>query len=272
MRFIPRKPLEDVNVSKEHPLVEAGTLVVGLGLIFLGATIVLIFMVEIVLYFVPEETEVRMFESWLPEDIVTVAIDDPRLESLESLVWRLSRHWPETDYKFRVEIDDSPDMNAMAFPGGLIIVTTGLLNEVQTENELAFIVGHEMGHFKNRDHIRGLGRGVVLAIALAAISSNDGSSGIAVSIADLTLRGFGRKQESDADEFGLSIVHQEYGHVADAWRFFERLEEEEGESLKFAQYLSTHPQPEARIEALIEMAGENGWSLAGDTVEIDWEE
>ncbi len=270
MKFIPRKPKEGINVSDEHPLVEASALIVGLSLIFAIITVALIFMVEIALYFVPEEKEAALFRNWLPDDITTVSPNDPRLEILESILWRLSRHYPETPYEFRIEIDDSEYMNAMALPGGLIVVTSGLLDKVETENELAFILGHEMGHFRNRDHIRALGRGVVISIMFVAIRGSGAGSDLGVSVADLALRGFGRRQESTADDFGLEIVQQEYGHVAESWRFFERLDEAEGELLEFMTYLSTHPSAEDRVETMINHAGENGWSISGEVTAIDW--
>ncbi len=96
MDFIPRKPREGINVSKEHPLIEASSLIVGLGLIFAVISVALIFAVEIALYFVPEEKEADLFRDWLPEDIVTVAPDDARLEKLETMLWRLSQHDPES--------------------------------------------------------------------------------------------------------------------------------------------------------------------------------
>jgi len=270
MKFTPRKARNDVNVSKEHPLVEATTLVAGLGLILAIVLVVLIFLVDVVLYFVPEEKEVALFSSWLPDDIATVAYDDPRLEKLDYLLGRLSRHWPESKYELRVEINDSAEMNALALPGGLIVVTSGLLEKVQTENELAFVLGHELGHFKNRDHIRGMGRGVVIALLFAALSSSEGSSVVGSSIADLTLRGFSRRQESAADRFGLKIVHDEYGHVAETWRFFERISVGDRKSSILGPYLSTHPLSESRIEDIVEYAGANGWSINGDAVPIDW--
>ena len=268
MRFIPKQPKEGVNVSDEHPLVEASTLVVGLGLIFVAIALFLIFVVEVALYFIPIETEVEMFEAWLPDDITTVAPDDDRLAKLDSMVYRLTRHWPEAPYTFRVEIDESEQLNALAYPGGLIVVTSGLLDRVETENELAFVLGHELAHFRNRDHMRGLGRGVLLSVLFVVVSGSDGGSDLGATVADLTLRGFSRGQESDADEFGLSLVQQEYGHVADAWRFFEHIDEDET-SLLLA-YLSTHPSPDDRVEALIQLAGENGWLITGDVTPINW--
>lgn len=270
MKFTPRKARDDVNVSKEHPLVEASTLVVGVGLIFVTIIVGLMFAVEIALYFVPADKEVAMFDSWIPDDIVTVADDDPRRGDLAALLERLVRHWPETEYRFRIEIDDSPELNALALPGGLIVITSGLLDRIGSENELAFVVGHELGHFHNRDHLRGLGRGVVLGIVFAAIGSGDGAAALGSTISDLALRGFSRRQETSADRFGLGLVAAEYGHVADAWRFFERLNEEGYGYSDVVAYIATHPAPSDRIDAMIEEANVRGWSLSGPVTAVSW--
>lgn len=268
MKFIPRKARDDVNVSPEHPLVEATTLVVGIGLIFVVIMLALLFLVDVLLWYVPPEREIRMFDAWLPEDIATVAVDDSRLETLEVLLARLSRHWPEAKYPFRVEIDESPEPNAVAYPGGLIVLTSGLIEQAESENELAFILGHELGHFRNRDHIRGLGRGAVILILFTAISSSDNSAALGSSIANLSLSGFSRRQEARADRFGLDLVHAEYGHVADAWRFFSRIDD--AGSGRLQGYFSTHPPPKNRIEKLRDYTRDRGWSARGTVTPLDW--
>lgn len=270
MKYVAKKPEEGINVSDTHPLVEAGTLVVGLGLIFIGIVVVLVFLVEIALYFVPVEKEAALFEDWLPEDLVTVAPDDERLDSTQILVDRLASHWGDSPYTFRLEINDSPAANAMALPGGLIVVTTGLLDEVESENELAFVLGHELGHFKNRDHLRALGRGAVLSLVIVVTTGRDVSN-FGLNIADLTLRSFSRGQEADADEFGLELVYTNYGHVDEAWRLFERWDERTDGSGGVASYFSTHPQPGDRIENLENMAEEQGWPTAGDVTPLRWQ-
>ena len=242
MKYDPRVPQEGINVSKEHPLVEASTLVIGLGLIFATIALVLIFMVEIALYFVPPEKEAALFDNWLPEDISTVSPNDERLAKVDNVLARLARHYPDSPYTFRIEIDESEYLNAMALPGGLIIVTSALVDRIESENELAFVLGHELGHFRNRDHIRTLGRGVIFGLVFVAISGNNSSGYLSASVADLAIRGFGRRQELQADLFGLELVQSEYGHVANAWHFFERLEEGDHSSLEFLSYLSTHPR------------------------------
>ena len=270
MKFVPRQPDDKVNVSDTHPLAEASLLMIGLAGIVVIVAVVLVFMIEVALHFVPAEEEARLFDSWLPEDIATVAPQDERLVRTQQIVDRLARHWPDSPYRFRVEIDDSEVANAMALPGGLIIVTKGLLDQVESENELAFVLGHELGHFRNRDHLRALGRGIVFSLTYAILTGND-VTGVGIQAADLTLRGFNRRQESEADEFGLAIVQSEYRHVDEAWRLFERWDEEDDSAIDVVTYLSTHPDVGDRVEDLKLLAEQEGWPTEGDIIELSWQ-
>jgi Zn-dependent protease with chaperone function len=169
-----------------------------------------------------------------------------------------------------VAIDGSELANAMALPGGLIVVTQGLLDQVESENELAFVLGHELGHFKNRDHLRALGRGIVVSLFFAMITGND-VGGIGVTVADLTLKGFSRGQESKADAFGLKIVNSEYGHVAEASRLFNRWQSEDVTLVKFVTYLSTHPDTGDRISDIADYAADKEWRADGQITPLSWE-
>jgi len=269
VKFTPKKAREGINVSDTHPLVEAGTLVVGLTAIFVVIALALIFMIELALYFVPVDKEVEFFENWLPDDLVTVSPHDVRLEKTQLLVDRLAFHWRDAPYEFRVEIDDSDVANAIALPGGLIIVTQGLLDQVESENELAFVLGHEFGHFRNRDHLRALGRGVVLSLFFSVATGSD-VSGLGIKVTDLALRGFSREQESEADEFGLALVYTHYGHVNEAWRLFERWDDGDESLLDILSYLSTHPDSGDRVEDLAEQAVREGWPVEGTVTELHW--
>lgn len=269
MQHVPRQPDSTVNVSDEHPLVEAGTLAVGLGLLLTAVVIVLVFLADAVLALVPPEQEAAMFDAWIPEDIATVAYNDERLLKADAILKRMARHNPESPYTFRVEIDDSHVPNAMAFPGGLIVVTTGLLDQVESENELAFVLAHELGHYRNRDHLRALGRGLVLSLLLLTLSGGD-TTDYGATIAGYTQRAFGRRQESRADAFGLELVQAEFGHVADAWRFFERGADEAGTAALLDDYTATHASSRTRIEDLVRLADENGWPTSGRVTPIEW--
>ena len=269
MRHVPKQPRDDVNVSETHPLVEASTLFVGLSAILVLIVVALVFLIEVALYFIPADREAALFRNWLPEDIVTVSPVDERLYQTQLLLDRLAFHWGDNPYEFRVEIDDSSHANAMALPGGLIVVTTGLLDQVESENELAFILGHELGHYRNRDHLRALGRGIIFGLLFAVTTGSDVSS-VGINFADLALRSFNRKQELSADEFGLELVYTEYGHVDQAWRLFERWDDGEDALFEILDYTSTHPQPEDRIEVLDEYGKSRGWQVAGDFTSLKW--
>lgn len=269
MRFEPRQPKEGINVSHTHPLVEAGTLVVGLAAIFVIIALSIIFLIEAALYYVTAEDEAKLFSNWMPDDLVTVAPDDERLYQMQLLVDRLASHWPESPYDIRVEIDDSDVANAMALPGGLIIVTQGLLDQVESENELAFVLGHELGHFRNRDHLRALGRGIVFSLFFAVVTGDD-IGGVGIKAADITLRGFSRRQESEADEFGLGLANAEYGHVDQSWRLFERWDTQDSSMIDLAIYLSTHPDSGDRVIKMKQHAELEGWRLQGDVKPLGW--
>lgn len=270
MRYVARQAEEGVNVSKTHPLVEAGTLIAGLAIIFVGIAVALIFLVEIALGFVSVDDEAALFAGWLPDDLATMAHTDERRSETQQLVDRLAVHWPESPYEFRVEIDDSDIANAMALPGGLIIVTSGLLNQVESENELAFVLGHELGHFKNRDHLRALGRGTLMGLFYAVVLGRGDASGVGIRIADVTLRGFSRGQESDADAFGLELVNAEYGHVNQSWRLFERWSIQGDAMARIVTYLSTHPDSGERVAELKSLADREGWATDGHVRPLNW--
>ncbi len=269
MRFVAKQPREGINVSDTHPLVEAGALIAGIGAICLIIALALIFLIEVALYFLPVDKEAQIFADWLPEDLVTISANDERLAETQALIDRLTEHWQDRPYSFRVEIDDSEIANAMALPGGLVIVTQGLLDQVESENELAFVLGHELGHFKNRDHIRALGRAIVFSLFFAAITDSD-VGGVGITVADLALRGFSRKQETSADEFGLTIVNAEYGHVNEASRLFLRWDTDGDLVDDIVSYLSTHPNPGDRVEEMRVLAEEKAWRTDGEVTELQW--
>ncbi|MEQ9562155.1 MAG: M48 family metallopeptidase [Woeseiaceae bacterium] len=270
MKYVPKAVREGINVSEEHPLVEAGTLVLGLSAIVAVITLVLIFLVDLAIVFVSPKSEVELFSDWTPDDLVTLDTGDPRSDSVRSLLEKLVRQWPDSPYRFRIEVSDSEALNAMAFPGGLIVVTSGLLDSVESENELAFVMGHELGHFQQRDHLRILGRGAVLGILFSVLSSNSSAAGLGLSVADMTAQGFSRKQESKADEFGLELVYGLYGHVGESARFFERMIEADDGSPFLIDYLSTHPATVERVDHLRDTAERQGWPLVGEPVRLAW--
>ncbi|MEO1116615.1 MAG: M48 family metallopeptidase [Pseudomonadota bacterium] len=266
MKFEPRPADHSVNVTARHPLADAAVLVLGLGAVLLLITLVLAFFADALVARISIKTEMQWFGGMSPPAVLEEVdeTDTAETRALSELLARLTQHW-QSDYRFRLRVSEDAAPNALAFPGGLIVVTRGLLDNVESENELAFVLAHELGHYRNRDHLRGLGRGAAISLVVGAMTSG-GSGGFGFGIADIALRGFGREQETDADVFALGLVYAEYGHVGESWRFFERIQSAYGSGNAMLNYLETHPLPSSRIDDLKRRARERGWPTEGTLV------
>jgi Zn-dependent protease with chaperone function len=263
MRYDDRLPAEGINSSPENSLREFALLVGGLVALAVACIAIAALALDRLVPLVPPELEARWlggFGALVEQD------DDPRVAPVQALLDRLAAHWSDQPYPFRVGVLDEGDPNALALPGGAILVTNGLLEQVASENELALVLGHELGHYHARDHLRGLGRALAFQLVIGALGGEQIVTGLAGFAGALAQRGFDRRQESEADAFGLALLHAEYGHVAGAGDFFARLAEQVDEAAppgRLASYLDTHPLHADRAAALRAEADARGWANEG---------
>ena len=90
-------------------------------------------------------------------------------DTLNQLLDRLETNLPAkqiSERNYQVLYVPDKTVNALAIPGDRVIIYQGLLTEVQSENELMMVLGHELGHFANRDHLRGLSRQILIRLSL----------------------------------------------------------------------------------------------------------
>jgi beta-barrel assembly-enhancing protease len=249
------EPLEN-NVSPEHPLAELATLAAGIALVGLALLGAAWLAVEAAVRWLPVSMEQRVFPSDTDGAAAAPAVD--------ALLHRLARHWPENEYGLAIAVVEDDEANAFALPGGQLLVTRGLLEQAGSENEVAFVLGHELGHLAGRDPLRGLGRGLLVSLAVAALGGDEGAS-VAATAASLGERTFSREQERAADRFALALVAAEYGHVAGAADFLRRQADaaRDGAAAHAASWLSTHPLSAERARELERLAAERGWPIAG---------
>ncbi len=105
-----------------------------------------------------------------------------------------------------------------------------------------------MGHFANRDHLRSLGRELLLQVAIASFIGDAGwIQSVASGITARSKAQYSQSQEYQADEFGLALLQQTYGHVAGATDFFARLSQQKSVNLAFK---ATHPGAGSRVAQL----------------------
>lgn len=255
MKYTPRLPEKNDNVSETSALRELAVLLGGLLGIVAGAYFLLGLAVDWVVPHVSPGLEAALAENLLDRFGDDDETADERTRALRRLADRISEGCVSLPYRVRVHLDESEAVNAAALPGGHIVVFSGLIDELDSENELAFVLFHEMGHFANRDHLRGLGRALVLAVVSSAILGPDNPiSNLLSGGLQLTELHFSREQETAADEYAVRMLHCAYGHVAGADGFFREMMAREGRSDQLTVYLRTHPLSGDRVEHILEFA------------------
>lgn len=162
-------------------------------------------------------------------------------------------------YQWEYNLVDSKDVNAWCMPGGKIVVYTGLLPITQNEAALAVVVGHEVTHAlakhgnerMSQGMVQQLG-GVALSVALASKSQETQSlfnQAYGIGSAVGVILPFSRKQEYEADQFGLNFAAMAGYNPQEAIPLWERMEAAGGGN-KPPEFLSTHPAEGNRIEKL----------------------
>ena len=112
------------------------------------------------------------------------------------------------------------------------------------------VIGHELGHFKNRDHLQGLGRASGYSLMMAVLFDvGAGSESFGDIVRFVMERNYSQEREKKADRFGLKLVYAAYGRVQGTDRLFELLLNNHALP-DWAYMFSTHPSPRSRISAL----------------------
>jgi predicted Zn-dependent protease len=251
MKFVPREIEGNVNISKKTPLKEFFYLAGGFAVIVVAVYVLLGLIVNLIIPVIPHSVEQIIGNSYL--DIFNVKeYNPPEQIKLQKLVNELKIMTEIETLNYTVHIVSSSMINAMALPGGNIVVFSGLLDEVKSDKELIFILAHELGHFANKDHLRAVGRSLVfITMSTILLGSGDTVSKMAQDILVTTEYRFSKNQETKADKWALDAVNKKYGEVTGAIDFFDRLKDKNKRS-RFEYFFSTHPFPEKRIKDLEE--------------------
>lgn len=157
---------------------------------------------------------------------------------------------PNLPWTFRV-VDD-PSVNAFAIPGGFIYITRGLMTHVDTEAELAGVIGHEIGHVTAQHSMHSMSTQQITQLGVAAgmmIEPKLQKFGEYVSAGlGLLFLKFSRDDEKQADRLGFRYMVRANYDPRQMVRTFELLNRLSGDSGgRLPEWMSTHPNPENRI-------------------------
>jgi predicted Zn-dependent protease len=208
----------------------------------------------------------EMYDTMIAEG---AAYDDKPLQDYVSRIGQsLVANTEDPNAIFTFTVLDSPNINAFATPGGFIYVNRGLMAYLDSEAELAGVLGHEIAHI-TRDHssrqqTANVTNSVLAAMAYVITGSSDVAE--ASNMAGTALvRGYGRDHELEADEYGARYMHKT-GYDADALlevigvlknqEQFQRVKAKSS-GKKVSSYhglYATHPRNDARLQLVISTA------------------
>ncbi len=208
-------------------------------------------------------------------------VADPRLQAyVNELGQRLAQQSHRKNLAWHFTVLDSPEVNAFALPGGYVYVTRGLLAYMESEADLAGVIGHEIGHVTARHGAQRAtrqqtaGLGVLAATLLGAILEAKGASG-ATDIASTLSQGvaagyissYSRDQETQADRLGAEyLARNNYDpkNMIDVIRVLKSQEQYAADTARAegraapsgGGWLASHPSNDKRLQDIAQFAAQ----------------
>ena len=197
----------------------------------------------------------RAYRSQVPTSSDPLVID-----YLENLFDRLLPYSQLDHKKIEMVVVENKTLNAFAVPGGIIGIHTGLLNYAKTENQLAAVLAHELGHLSQRHYARRLESeknlmvpmlaGMLAGLVLAANSDSDAGMAAIMgtqAAAQQARLSFSRQNEQEADRIGMQTMVEAGLDPYAASDMFEEMMRANRLNRRPPEYLLTHPVSERRV-------------------------
>ena len=193
--------------------------------------------------------------------------------ALQAVVTRIGRQLAAVSHRshldFHFTVLDSPEVNAFALPGGHIYITRGIIAYMNSLEELAGVLGHEIGHVTARhgvrQHAASAAAGFLGALITAAAGDNEAAGDVTDMLGGALISGYGRKHELEADRLGAEYLArggyeprkmlEVIGILKDREEFEKARAREEGrEPSNYHGIFSTHPDNDRRLREVVAAA------------------
>lgn len=176
------------------------------------------------------------------------------LDAVSRITGRLDEVGQRSPYRMRVRVVREREVNALAAPGGHIVVYQGLIDLTSNESELAGVLAHEVVHVRRRHTTKSIFRQMGLWAGLAVLTG-DVSGSVAAIAGTAGILQFSRAYETEADLEGFDLLQAAGFDVGGMGVMFRKLEEKGGSFPELLRYLSTHPDAAERIRAIDQRSG-----------------
>ncbi len=246
-----------------------------IGLLLLAACAVNPVSGEQQLAFMSEAQELQMGGQLYPQAVQMFGGKPPYDEKLQIYVQRVGRrlarqsHRPNLPWDFAVVNEGM--INAFALPGGKICITRGLISKMRNEDELAAVLGHEIGHVTARHAVSAHARSTLVGLGVAGVGAALSGVGLGQPGAQLAglagnvlLMSYSRDQERQADELGYQYMTRCGYNPRGMVELFGIFRQEEKNSPgAIAAFFSSHPLTDERISTARRRVGSSSRNLTG---------
>ena len=177
--------------------------------------------------------------------------DAARQARIEAVAAAVLRPAQPTGYAFRITVVNSSVVNAIAAPGGSIVVFRGLLDRTDSAEELAGVLAHEFQHVLRRHTTRAILQQASAGILMAAVVG-DVSAVVAFGLEGARMLGdlsMSRQAEAEADREGMRLLHAADIDTVGMVTVFEKLAQLHGDPGR-GKYLLSHPAPQERLASM----------------------
>lgn len=225
-------------------------------------------MPEVTLISAKQEQEIGAEEAKKVEQQMGLLDDDQFAPYLNQLGQRLAEQSPRKDVAYQFHIVDMVEPNAFALPGGYVYVTRGLLALVNSEDELAGVVGHEIGHVAARHTVQRISRQGPFALLTNLVAGITGLvspmvgniiGGVGEFAQSLVFAPYSRSQETEADRVGQEIEARAGWDPAALSAFLKTLERDVelmSKGTRKPSFFDSHPATPDRVAKTAEHAKE----------------
>jgi predicted Zn-dependent protease len=226
---------------------------------------------------VSESQEIGMGRDYDREVVASMGLypDTGLQRYLQQLGARLAATSERPNLPWTFRVVDDPVVNAFALPGGFIYVTRGILAHLNSEAELAGVVGHEIGHVTARHSVSQMSRQRLaqlgLAIGTLASPEVERYAGAASAALGVLFLKYSRDDEKQADDLGLRYMRRgnyDPRELPDVFRMLERVSAVQGGG-RAPEWLATHPNPENRLERIAQQIEALAQDFTGTAVKRD---
>jgi predicted Zn-dependent protease len=187
-----------------------------------------------------------------------VLYQDAEIENyLNQIAEKLQTNSISPDIPFQIKVIKDPNLNAFAFPNGVIYIHTGILARMDNEAQLAALLAHEMVHCTHRHSLRVLRSSKDRPAYIASVRQTQAKTATVRELTQLlgitgstaSISGYTRELETEADRVGLDLAVKANYDPREVLKLFELLKQEiEIEGIEEPYFFSTHPNVRQRIE------------------------